>query len=94
MFFQKIQPEGNILGFQVRSVVSIGCYHSPGLITDQRIHIQVKYLLIIRELRDFFIPGFDALVGNIVSLPGALRGHLHDPAAVPANAEPLPHRPS
>ena len=64
MLLQKIQPDGNILGFQVHSVVSIGCYHSPGLITDQRIHIQVIYLLIIRQLRDFFIPGFDALIGN------------------------------
>lgn len=71
MLFQKVQPDGNILGFQVHSVISIGGHHSPGLITDQRIHIQVKYLLIIRKLRDFFIPGFDALVGNIVSLPSA-----------------------
>ena len=78
MFFQKVQPDGNILGLQVHSVISIGCHHSSGLITDQRIHIQVIYLLIIRKLRDFFIPGFDAFVGNLISLPGALRGHLHD----------------
>ena len=66
MLFQEIQPDRNILCLQVHPVVSIGSHHPSGLIADQRIHIQKKYLLIIRQLCDFCISGFDSFVGDIV----------------------------
>ena len=58
MLFQEIQPDRNILCLQMHTVISIGSHHSTGLVTDQRIYIQEKYLPVIRQLCDFCISGF------------------------------------
>ena len=62
----------------MHTVISIGSHHSTGLVTDQRIYIQEKYLPVIRQLCDFCISGFDSFVGDIVPLFGAFRCYFHD----------------
>ena len=54
MGFQIIFPDLNIFCLQMHSVKSVGRFHSPCLIAEERIYIQVKHPYIVSQ--QFFPP--------------------------------------
>ena len=63
-------------------VIGILGIHSSRLVTDQRVHVQIKYGFVIRQRGDPLIAGVYAFIIDIVPLSGTFRSDLHDPLQI------------